>query len=88
MGVTRSPCPRRISRGFSFDLVVPRGAPGRNMWCQTQNVSRSQNLRSRHEGFDIGAVNNLISTGYKSIPVDSKTLDPSPPVAKGLYFGI
>ena len=21
-------------RGFSFDLVVARGAPGRNMWCQ------------------------------------------------------
>ena len=30
----------------------------------------------------------LISTRNKLIPIDSKTLDPSPPVAKGLYFGI
>ena len=27
----------------------------------------------------------LISTRNKSIPIDSKTLDPSPPVAKGLF---
>ena len=35
---------------LQMDVITPKR--------KTQNVSRSPNLRSRHEVFDIGAVNN------------------------------